>query len=433
MASNIDNRSIQQALLRYDMRNNDYEEPNIFRYGTQPIIRTDRADMAMNNRALERKVGGSCGCEMRGGAITGNVLRQMDERPQFITNQNFTNPQRPAPPLYINHGQRNFVPYYNMLEMAEMNSKSNANAVLSGRGIDFGKYANKAKDIGTKYAIDVKKSLGDGVKDLMKDPDIKQLAREAMEDPEVIKAVNKIMKDVKTGGGWASALGKAGTTALSVGSKVGTAGLKYGAVAVEVGAKYGAKGVAVATAVAKNPAVQKVAQSVIDNPQVQEAVVGIIAEQVAKLAPAKPAPITDPDEEPTGGRIRKKKGKKLNKLDYVKQLKASHLKGGMMRLKDKIKEKLKGKPSTTQQTLSQYEDDDDFFKEDEDEEKMYKKLLKEKASATKNQKGTEMSDLSGSGVKGGKNKRALIVKKVMKEQGLGLIQASKYVKQHNLY
>ena len=64
---------------------------------------------------------------------------------------------------------------------------------------------------------------------------------------------------------------------------------------------------------------------------------------------------------------------------------------------------------------------------------MYKKLLKEKPSATKNQKGTEMSDMSGSGVKGGKNKRALIVKRVMKEQGLGLIQASKYVKQHNLY
>lgn len=424
MASNMENNNIQQALLRYDMRNNDYGQPDIFRYGQgrDRPVRTDRSEMAVNNRAIERKVGGSY--KMSGGAV-GNILNEMDNRYDGITNKNFTNPYK-QPQKYINSGNINFVPYYNMIELAEINSTANANSVLSGRGIDFGKYANKAKDIGAKYAIDVKKSLGDGVKDLMKDPDVKKLAREAMEDPAVIKAVNKIMNEVKTGGGWASALGKVGTTALSVGSKVGTAGLKYGAVAVEVGAKYGAKGVAVATAVAKNPAVQKVAQAVIDNPQVQEAVVGLIAEQVAKLAPAKPAPITDPDEESTGGAIRNKKA-------YIKRLKAQYGKKGGMISFNRLKEKIKGKPNTTQQTLAQYEDDDDFFREDEDEEKMYKKLLKEKASATKNQKGTEMSDMSGSGAKGGKNKRALIVKRVMKEQGLGLIQASKYVKQHNLY
>ena len=428
MASNIDNRSIQQALLRYDMRNNDYEEPNIFRYGKQPIIRTDRGDMAMNNRALERKVGGSCGCEMRGGAITGSVLRQMDERPQFITNQNFTNPQRPTPPLYINPGQRNFVPYYNMLEMAELNSKANANAVLTGRGIDFGKYANQAKEIGAKY---VKEKVKSEVLDLMKNPEVKQLAKDAMKDPEVIKAVSGILSNVKKGGGIWSALGKAGTTALNVGSKVGSVGLKYGATAVEVGAKYGAKGVAVASAVANNPAVQKVAEGVINNPQVQEAVVGIIADQVAKLAPKKDTPEEQPTEPPAeGGRIRRKKGKKLNKLDYVKQLKASHMKGGMMK---KLKDKITGKkPDLTQITLQHYRDDDDVFginseEENEEYEEAKKKVKHKKPDV-------EMKDLrSGSGMKGGKNKRALIVKKVMKEQGLGLIQASKYVKQHNLY
>jgi hypothetical protein len=435
MASNMENNNIQQALLRYDMRNNDYQQPDIFRYGQgrDRAVRTDRSEMAVNNRALERKIGGSCGCSKMSGGAVSNILSEMDNRYDGITNKNFTNPYR-QPQQYIQSGNINFVPYYNMIELAEINSTTNANNVLSGRGIDFGKYANKAKDIGakigTKYINDNKQVITDSVKGLMKNPDVKQLAREAMEDPAVIKAVNKIMNEVKTGGGWASALGKVGSTALSVGSKVGTAGLKYGAVAVEVGAKYGAKGVAVATAVASNPAVQKVAQAVIDNPQVQEAVVGIIAEQVAKIAPAKPAPITDPDEEPTGGGIRNKKA-------YIKRLKAQYgKKGGMIsfnRLKELAKEKLKGKKNTTQETIELYEDDDDFFREDEDEEKMYKKLLKEKPSATKNQKGTEMSDMSGSGAKGGKNKRALIVKRVMKEQGLGLIQASKYVKQHNLY
>ena len=120
----------------------------------------------------------------------------------------------------------------------------------------------------------------------------------------------------------------------------------------------------------------------------------------------------------------------MNKLDYVKQLKASHMKGGMMK---KLKEKLTGKkPDLTQITLQHYRDDDDVFginseEEDEGYEEAKKKVKHKKPDV-------EMKDLrSGSGMKGGKNKRALIVKKVMKEQGLGLIQASKYVKQHNLY
>jgi hypothetical protein len=420
----MENRNIQQALSRYDMRNNDYMQPNIFRYGATPIIRTEKADV-MNNRAFERRIGGSmCGCAMSGGAVN-NVLGELDNRYDGITNKNFSSPYK-QPQQYIQSGNINFVPYYNMIEMAQLNSRGDAENILRGRGIDYGKYANQAKNIGAKY-IKQAKDVGatyvkEGVKELMKDDDVKKLAQEAINDPAVRNAVSKILNDAKSlakGGSIYSALGKAGATALSVGSKVGTAGLKYGAVAVEVGAKYGAKGVAVATAVASNPAVQKVAQAVIDNPQVQEAVVGLIAEQVAKIAPApKPAPITDPDEEPTGGAIRRRK------------------RGGMMalnKLKERIKEKVKGKPSTTQITLAEFEDDDDFFKEDEEEEKMYKKLLKEKPSATKNQKGTEMSDMSGSGVKRGKNKRALIVKKVMKEKGLGLIEASKYVKQHGLY
>ena len=438
MASNMENRTIQQALTRYDMRNNDNSEPDYFKYGRKPIIRTDRGDMAMNNRALERKVGGSCGCGMSGGAIS-NVLREMDERPQFITNKDFINPQRPTPPQYISSGQRNFVPYYNMVEMAEINSRTNANNVLSGRGIDFGKYVNQAKDIGAKYTIDPKKSLREGGKDLLKDPEVKQLAQDAFNDPEVRKAVGKILGDVrkyvkqggsfKKGGGIWSGLAKVGTTALNVGSKVGSTAIKVGSTAVNVGAKYGAQGVAVATAVAKNPVVQKIASDVAENPQVQEAVVGLIAQQVAKLAPA-PAPAHEEEAPVEGGAIKNKKA-------YLKKLKAQYKKkGGMIsfnKIKEKLKEKIKGKPNTTQATLAEYEDDDDTFREDEEEEKMYKKLLKEKASATKNQTGMEMKDLSGSGMKKGKNKRALIVKKVMKEQGLGLIQASKYVKQHNLY
>jgi hypothetical protein len=436
MASNMENRSIQQALTKYNMRNNNYDEPDYFKYGRKPIVRTDRGDMAMNNRALERKIGG----RMSGGAVS-NILSQMDERPRFITNKDFINPQRPTPPQYILSGQRNFVPYYNMVEMAEINSRTNANNVLSGRGIDFKKYANQAKDIiGDKakdFAVNQGKELLKKGAELMKDPEVKQIAQDALNDPEVRKAVGKILTDVKSyvkkggsfkkGAGIWSALGKAGTTALSVGSKVGSTAIKVGSTAVNVGAKYGSQGVAIATAVAKNPVVQKIATDVAENPQVQEAVVGLIAQQVAKLAPTKTEEPAPEEETPVeGGAIRNKKA-------YIKRLKAQYKRGGMMSLKEKIKERFKGKKNTTQQTLSQYEDDDDFFKEDEEEEKMYKKLLKEKASATKNQTGTEMGDLSGSGAKRGKNKRALIVKKVMKEQGLGLIQASKYVKQHNLY
>jgi hypothetical protein len=45
----------------------------------------------------------------------------------------------------------------------------------------------------------------------------------------------------------------------------------------------------------------------------------------------------------------------------------------------------------------------------------------------------QMPSSTMSGGKGGKSKRAEIVKKVMKEKGLKLIEASKYVKEHNLY
>jgi coproporphyrinogen III oxidase-like Fe-S oxidoreductase len=39
----------------------------------------------------------------------------------------------------------------------------------------------------------------------------------------------------------------------------------------------------------------------------------------------------------------------------------------------------------------------------------------------------------GSGAKKGRSARAEIVKKVMKEKGMKMIEASKYVKAHNLY
>ena len=45
----------------------------------------------------------------------------------------------------------------------------------------------------------------------------------------------------------------------------------------------------------------------------------------------------------------------------------------------------------------------------------------------------QMPSSTMSGGKGGKSKRAEIVKKIMKEKGLKLIEASKYVKEHNLY
>ena len=45
----------------------------------------------------------------------------------------------------------------------------------------------------------------------------------------------------------------------------------------------------------------------------------------------------------------------------------------------------------------------------------------------------QMPSSTMSGGKGGKAKRAEIVKKIMKEKGLKLIEASRYVKEHNLY
>lgn len=429
MATNMENRNIQQALSRYNMRNNDYEEPNIFRYGRTPIVRSDKTDV-MNNRALERKIGGRmcggrmCGCAMCGGGMCGgqinNVLSEMDERFDARTNKNFSSPYKEQK-KYIQSGQTNFVPYYNMLEMAQLNSRSDADNVLRGRGIDYTKYANQAKNIGEKYVRENKdkitSGIRSGVKDLMNNADVKKLAQQAMNEPSVVRAVSTILESaekIKSGGSIMSVLGKAGATAVSVGSKVGTAGLKYGAVAVEVGAKYGAKGVAVATAVASNPAVQKVAQSVIDNPQVQEAVVGLIAQQVAKLSPSKP-PETDPDE--VGGGFRGKRGKR----------------GGMLKIKEALKElksKIKGKPTTTQLTLAEYEDDDDTFREDDDDD--FEEAKKKVKGARKPD--LEMRDLrSGGRMKDGRNKRALIVKKVMNEKGMKLIEASKYVKTHGLY
>lgn len=440
MATNMENRNIQQALSRYNMRNNDYMQPDTFRYGRTPIVRTDRSEMAMNNRAIERRVGGNmggCGCggNMYGGAVN-SVLSEMDERFDGITNKNFSSPYRKPTPQYIQNGQLNFVPYYNMIEMAQVNSRDDADNVLRGRGIDYGKYVNQAKNIlGNKVkdqVVEFVKPTLNQVKTLMKDPEVKQLAQDAINDPEVRKAVGKILNDAKDlarGGSIYSAIGNVGAKALTTGAKVGStalkygataakAGAKYGATAVAVGSKYGAKGVAVASAVANNKVVQKIASDVAENPAVQEAVVGLIASQIARIAPT-PAPAPEEEEEeepPTGGRFRGKKG-------------------GMIKIRDtlkKLKTKLKGVPDLTQITLQQYRDDDDVFginseEEDEDYEEAKKKVKHKKPDV-------EMKDLrSGSGMKGGKNKRALIVKKVMKEKGLGLIEASKYVKAHGLY
>ena len=489
MASNMENRNIQQALTRYDMRNNDYSQPDMFRYGTSPMVRTDRSQMAVNNRALERKIGGSmCGCAMSGGAVN-SVLSEMDNNYDGYTNKNFTSPYK-QPQQYIQNGQINFVPYYNMVEMAQINSRADADNVLRGRGIDYGKYANQAKKIlGDKVKVqvgDIVKPALNQVKILMKDPDVKQLAQEAIDDPEVRRAVGKILNDAKDlarGGSIYSSLGSLGAKALTTGAKVGTTalkygskavatGAKYGAVAVEVGSKYGAKGVAVASAVANNKAVQKVASDVADNPAVQAAVVGLISAQIAKLAPAPEEVVVEEEEEveePTGGAIRRRKRGGMISLNRLKE-----------KAKEKIKERLKRRQNTTQQTLAQYEDDDDTFRIDDDEDDDFEEA-KEKVKGAK-KADLEMRDLSGSGVrrrkrkggyiqdifaftdaqkaknkkereasadawtklttmpkkkggavKGGKNQRALIVKKVMKEKGLGLIEASKYVKQHNLY
>ena len=51
------------------------------------------------------------------------------------------------------------------------------------------------------------------------------------------------------------------------------------------------------------------------------------------------------------------------------------------------------------------------------------------------QKGADYlaNKLSGSGATGARAKRAAIVKQVMKEKGLKMIEASKYVKTHGLY
>jgi len=451
MASNMENRNIQQALSRYDMRNNDYTQPDMFRYGTSPMVRTDRSQMAVNNRALERKVGGSCGCGMSGGAVN-SVLSEMDNRYDGYTNKNFTSPYRKSTPQYIQNGQINFVPYYNMVEMAQINSRDDADNVLRGRGIDYGKYANQAKKIlGDKVkvqVVDLVKPALNQVKALMKDPDVKQLAQEAIDDPEVRRAVGKILNDAKdlaSGGSIYSSLGSLGAKALTTGAKVGSVGLKYGskalatgakygAVAVEVGSKYGAKGVAVASAVANNKVVQKVASDVADNPAVQAAVVGLISAQIAKLAPT-PASAPEEEEEeeeeePTGGAIRRRKRGGMMALNKLKE-----------KAKERIRERIKGRKNTTQQTLAEYEDDDDTFRIDDDEDDEFEEA-KEKVKGAK-KADLEKRNLSGSGVrrgkkkggavKGGKNQRALIVKKIMKEKGLGLIEASKYVKKHNLY
>ena len=44
-----------------------------------------------------------------------------------------------------------------------------------------------------------------------------------------------------------------------------------------------------------------------------------------------------------------------------------------------------------------------------------------------------VQEIEGAGRKGGKAARAAIVKKVMAEKGLSMIEASKYVKAHGLY
>lgn len=56
-----------------------------------------------------------------------------------------------------------------------------------------------------------------------------------------------------------------------------------------------------------------------------------------------------------------------------------------------------------------------------------------KKHSKKKGRGTSGGGTSGGSKKKKVNKRALIVKKVMKEHGYSMIEASKYVKQHGLY
>lgn len=224
-------------------------------------------------------------------------------------------------------------------------------------------------------------------------------------------------------------------------------GAKYGVQAAKLGLQGAKQGAKIAVMVAKNPAVQAVVSEIAKDPEVQKAVVGQITTLIKGKATEN---IIEDAPALEGGRIRRM----LKKM-----------KGGMMTeeekkvLEDNEKEIARFN-TLAKQFANKAQVKADLarakqFAEAQDigakaSKKKYENKLApvlegpimtprgSKAQAEKFQKFLEAEqqsrgETSGSGIKDGRAKRAEIVKKVMKEHNLKMIEASSYVKKHNLY
>jgi hypothetical protein len=245
------------------------------------------------------------------------------------------------------------------------------------------------------------------------------------------------------------------------GAKTGAKyGAKYGAQAVKTGISVAKTGASAAVAIAKNPAFQAVVSEIANDKDVQKAVI----DQVSSLIKGNKT-IEDVKEEATetpveGGRIsRRKRGGMITNDDIARELLDAQNKVAEERIiakaiiKDGKKREEILKPSFAQIASEKLIMD----REERDQmEKSYKKDRKKirelpsglltgrdsqsladkftaKLAAELAKERARQGEASGSGITDGRAKRAALVKKIMNEKGMKMIEASKYIKANNLY
>jgi hypothetical protein len=140
------------------------------------------------------------------------------------------------------------------------------------------------------------------------------------------------------------------------------------------------------------------------------------------------------------GRMIKGSPEAMQWAEKMRKLRAQKKKGGSENIKSTLVEEVPSSPTGAGRKRKSKKEGGFSLPKLSDIMEVAKPVVKELGKAALDKGVSFLKDkISGAGLKktsggsGGRAKRAEIVKKVMKEKGLKMIEASKYVKQHGLY
>ena len=354
--------------------------------------------------------------------MIGAGFAEMDENEPMQRPRGMVSAYTQPPNQFILSGTSASYPYYNADELKAVNAK---------RGGGWGEVEGYNPD-NTKMNRDQKiayaRRTGNMGHFSFDDPIRQQLMMEKMRKMKVPELEGS------------GALGSMFISGAKTGAKYGA---KYGAQAVKTGISVAKTGAQAAVTIAKNPAFQAVVSEIANDKDVQKAVI----DQVSSMIKGNKT-VADVAEEVTetpveGGRISRRRGVMRGGMD-VRQQHAfeTERRLNLLGLSDREQPANPSARASGKVTGRDTKSRADKFKAMLDAEQNNPKIklaaLRRQARQARIEFYNPLDpvkevDIEGGRIKDGRAKRAEIVKRIMKEKGLKMIEASKYVKANNLY